>query len=162
MNPFLCFLIWLLPDCICNIIAPSGPPSSFYANSTDSRTIFLSWSPPAFYIQNGIIRYYVVTLTSNLPTVMQNVSSNQFSIRVSNLRPNTVYGCSISAVTIGTGPKTFVQFITTPEDGKLMAQLGNCKYCAYSLLYAINTFFNLRKWSLSYFSRDINRNLFIL
>lgn len=100
------------------VTVPVGPPTSFYASSSDSRTILLSWSPPAATVQNGIIRYYLVTLTSALPTLMQTVSSNQFSIRLTNLRPNTAYSCSVSAGTIGTGPKTSLEYIVTPEDGE--------------------------------------------
>ena len=99
-------------------IVPAGPPTSFSASSADSRTITLLWSPPAADVQNGIIRRYLVTLTSSLPTVRQNASSNMLSINVTNLRPNTVYLCTVSAVTIGTGPPTSVQYITTIEDGE--------------------------------------------
>ena len=101
-----------------HLIVPAGPPTSFSASSADSRTITLLWSPPAADVQNGIIRHYLVTLSSALPTLRQNVSLSTLSVNVTNLRPNTVYLCTVRAVTIGTGPPTSVQYITTREDGE--------------------------------------------
>ena len=97
---------------------PSGPPSVFTTSAVDSRTINLSWNAPQADQQNGILRYYVVTLTSNLPTITQNISSSQLSITISGLRPYTQYSCTVRAGTVGLGPPTAIQQVLIPEDGK--------------------------------------------
>ena len=96
---------------------PSGPPTNFTTSATNSRSITLSWSPPVLDQQNGILRYYLVTLTSSLPTVTRNISASLSSITIGGLRPYTAYGCIVQVATIGIGPPTVVQRIVTPEDG---------------------------------------------
>ncbi len=87
------------------------------ASSSDSRSISLTWSPPEADEQNGILRHYLVTLTSILPTETRNISSSQVSITITGLRPNTQYTCIVSAETIGSGPPTPAQQVLTAEDG---------------------------------------------
>ena len=116
-NPFSAGVYCCL--CVGFSAVPSGPPTSFITNATDSRTITLSWGTPQADEQNGILRYYLVTLTSVLPTETRNISSSQFSITISNLRPYTTYSCTVRAGTVGIGPPTIVQQILTPEDGMI-------------------------------------------
>ncbi len=99
-------------------IVPSGPPTNFATTSIDSRTLNLSWSPPAANHRNGILRYYLVVVQSALSNETRNISSSYNSIAIIGLRPYTQYTCTISAGTIGLGPFSLVRLITTPEDGK--------------------------------------------
>ena len=101
------------------LAVPTGPPTNLVVSVVDSRTINLIWSPPQAHQQNGILRYYMVTLTSNLPTVTQNISSSQLSTTISRLQPYTLYSCTVRAGTVGLGPSTAAQQIGTPEDGKM-------------------------------------------
>lgn len=101
-------------------IVPGGPPTVFVASADDSRTINLTWSAPNPEEQNGILRYYLVTLTSILPTEVRNISFSQLSIAITDLRPYTVYTCIVSAGTIGLGPSTIIRQVLTPEDGKYL------------------------------------------
>ncbi len=78
---------------------------------------------------NGILRHYLVTLTSILPTETQNISSSQVYITITGLRPNTQYTCIVSAETVGSGPPTPAQQILTPEDGILNMKLRTYPYC---------------------------------
>ncbi len=103
------------------LIVPSGPPTNFVASASDSRTINLTWSAPNPEERNGILRYYLITLTSILPTEVRNISSSQLSLTIMNLRPHTVYNCTVSVGTIGLGPATIVRQILTPEDGKFIS-----------------------------------------
>lgn len=96
-------------------------------SSSNSRTITLTWGPPHDAQQNGILRYYLVTLTSTLPTVTRNISSTVTSITVGGLRPFTSYTCIVSAATVGEGPPTAGQTIVTQEDGMCVC------VCAYVL-----------------------------
>ena len=96
-----------------------GPPTNLTTSIVDPYTISLSWNPPQADQQNGILRYYLVTLTSNLPTVTRNISASQLTISVGGLRPFTLYTCKVEVGTVGLGPPTLFQYIWTPEDGKI-------------------------------------------
>ncbi len=102
----------------CVFVVPSGPPTSFVTATMDSRSISLTWSPPQADQQNGILRHYIVTLTSILPPVTGNISSSQNSVTIRGLRPYTLYSCVVQAGTVGLGPPTTAQQIWTPQDGK--------------------------------------------
>ncbi len=121
--------ILLLIIIITNFIAPSGPPTNFVASSSDSRSISLTWNQPEADELNGILRHYLVTLTSILPTETQNISSSQVYITITGLRPNTQYTCIVSTETVGSGPPTPAQQILTPEDGILNMKLRTYPYC---------------------------------
>lgn len=99
-------------------LVPSGPPANFVTSTVDSRTINLTWSAPNPEEQNGILRYYLIILSSILPTEIRNISSSQLSIAITGLRPYTVYSCTVSVGTIGLGPPTSIRHVLTPEDGK--------------------------------------------
>ncbi len=67
----------------------------------------LTWDPPSFEQQNGLIRYYVLyltDLTGNDGTVQQ--KSSTASLVLSNLRPAFCYSVSVAAYTVGVGPAT--------------------------------------------------------
>lgn len=102
------------------IIVPSGPPSNFVVTAINPRTINMTWSAPNPEDQNGILRYYLITLRSILPTEIRNISSSQLSVTITGLRPYTVYSCTVSAATTDLGPPTTISQILTPEDGECM------------------------------------------
>ena len=93
-------------------------------STVDPQTISLTWRPPLLEEQNGILRYYLVTLTSSLPTVTRNISATQLSLNVTGLRPYTLYSCTVVVSTIGLGPPTAAQQIRTPEAGESPLQLA--------------------------------------
>ena len=83
------------------------------------RQIQLVWAPPPMEQQNGIIRRYIVNITSvdggeELITYSQTTTTV-----VRNLHPYTTYACSISAETVAPGPFSVPVVIQTPEDGKI-------------------------------------------
>lgn len=114
------------------VTVPSGSPTNFIATAADSQTINLTWSPPNPDEQNGILRYYLITLRSSLPTVTRNISSSQLSIAITGLRPYTLYNCTVNAETIGLGPPTLVRQVLTPEDGKYRTLYGDARDCIVS------------------------------
>ena len=114
---------------------PSGPPTRLMTSSSNPRSITLTWGPPQDDQQNGILRYYLVTLTSTLPTITRNISSTITSITVGGLTPFTSYTCTVSVATVGVGPSTTGQTIVTQEDGMYV-----CLYaCMYVCENASNT-----------------------
>ena len=88
-------------------------------NATSARSVNLTWGPPNRDQQNGIIRYYLISLQSVAGTTARNVSSVQWSISISGLRPYTLYNCTVQAETVGLGPPNSIIQISTPEDGKI-------------------------------------------
>lgn len=94
---------------------PTGPPTNLVVSNVDSQTISLSWDPPQPDQQNGILRYYLLTLTSTLPTVTRNISASLTSFNITGLRPYTTYSCIVEVSTIGLGPPTAPEVIRTPE-----------------------------------------------
>ena len=81
------------------------------------------WDEPLEEHRNGIIRQYHVNVTdSKLDSVNERQSlllaSTTNSLSVSSLHPYRIYQWAVSAFTIGLGPFTALQTITTPEDGK--------------------------------------------
>ena len=101
------------------ISAPSGPPNSVTAMATSARSVRMTWSPPDRDQQNGIIRYYFVTLMSEAGVVTRNISSIQQTISISGLRPFTAYNCTVQAETVGLGPFASYVQVNTPQDGKI-------------------------------------------
>ena len=95
---------------------PSGSPRNVTVSVRNSRSISLSWDPPKLPEQNGILRQYIVTVSSG-STFTRMVSSSHTFLTIGGLRPFTNYTCSVQAVTVGSGPSSMVQ-IATPEDGK--------------------------------------------
>ena len=99
---------------------PSAPPENLVVTLTTSRTISISWSPPPFDQQNGLIRYYLVYLTEiNGNTLELQTSDNSTDFTIENVVPIYNYTVSLAAYTIGVGPSTSVLTISIPESGKL-------------------------------------------
>ena len=97
---------------------PVSAPLNPIGIAIDSRTLYFSWNKPLQQHHNGIIREYHVNITE-LDTGRQfQVVSSTTSVSVSFLHPFYNYEWSVSACTIGEGPYTIQQSISTPEDGK--------------------------------------------
>ena len=103
---------------ICTPAAPSSPPVEFVATAESSRSIRLSWNPPALEHQNGILRQYIVTLVSVGSGEPITRSAEGTDTTIAGLRPFTTYFCTVAAVTVAVGPETETLQVTTDEDGK--------------------------------------------
>ena len=99
--------------------APSSPPSSFETSATGSTSIFLSWAHPPAQHQNGIIRQYVIELhAASSATTTTTIISTGMNATITNLRPYTVYECTIAAETVSVGIFSSIQLIRTQEAGE--------------------------------------------
>ena len=99
-------------------IAPSHPPQGLSAISLDSRTLELSWAPPAEEHRNGMIRQYnitIVTLDGDGET--RSFTTMQTRKIVSNLHPYYTYICTVWAITVGASPSANVSS-RLPQDSK--------------------------------------------
>ena len=81
------------------------------------HSIFLQWSAPANYTDDGEFGNYAVRCTSGYTSVL---SSTTTATIISGLQPFTNYTCCITPhwVTNGAGPETCVSTITQ-QDGEL-------------------------------------------
>ena len=102
-----------------HIIVPTSPPTvnSYYA--VDSSSLYLSWSAPPVDQQNGIIRYYNITLIElETGSIFSYTTTNMANFIITPLHPNYQYQFEISAVTIATGPSSMPMTLQMPEDGR--------------------------------------------
>ena len=98
---------------------PSGTPANFTGFSYSPNSVTLSWDPPVFSTQNGIITSYSVRVENPDGSQAETLEALGTSFVVTNLSPYTTYNFFVAASTIvGTGP--FIStFAITLEDGKL-------------------------------------------
>ena len=94
---------------------------------TYSRAVMLAWTPPQMQQQNGIIRRYIINLTSIADGTELIIYSQTTTTLVHNLRPFTNYTCSVSAETVAQGPFSPPVLVQTPEDGKISFPCSNHK-----------------------------------
>ena len=69
--------------------------------------------------QNGIIRRYIINVTSVDDGEELITYSQTTATLVQNLHPFTTYACSVSAETVNPGPFSPPIVVQTPEDGKI-------------------------------------------
>ena len=76
----------------------------------------MQWTPPQPDLQNGVIQHYSVQLVDAQTNQVQQYTSTQHSITISNLHPYYTYTCTVTAVTVAPGPAALVTF-QLPQDG---------------------------------------------
>ena len=93
-----------------------------------STHIELEWEPPEFIYRNGIIRQYIV-IVSTLEDSMS-ITTSVMHASISALRPFTSYHISVVAVTTGAGPESESIAVQTLSAGKHVIEqfysLVNC------------------------------------
>ena len=100
------------------ISAPSAPPSELRVNEIDVHYVGLTWSPPPSLHHNGRIRKYIIYYIETNGTSIESVLTTQTSAYISNLQPNTLYFCSVAAVTLAIGPNSTLLNFTTEIERK--------------------------------------------
>ena len=99
---------------------PTGPPENFTLQVLSSRAVLVSWRPPTFEHQNGVIITYTIVLIELLTntTLTYEQGGNYTKLTVDELHPYHEYKCSMVAATrVGNGPFTGSITIRTLEDG---------------------------------------------
>ena len=91
---------------------------SLTATQTTTTSLSLSWDPPQFDLQNGIIRYYIVYVSDLTNDTNIDFSTNETQILIESLRPYYLYNCSVAAFTIGLGPVSDSLMVRLPQAGK--------------------------------------------
>ena len=85
--------------------------------STSSDSIYVSWNPPLFDQQNGLIRSYILNITEIETGVTTTHLVYTTSITLYSLHPFYNYEITVSAVTVGSGPYSGVIVVQTNPDG---------------------------------------------
>jgi len=106
--------------------APSQPPTNVQVPVINPREVELVWAPPPMDKQNGIIRRYIINVTSVDDGEELITYSQTTNTLVQNLHPFTTYACSVSAETVNPGPFSPPIVVQTPEDGKITAFKRSC------------------------------------
>ena len=97
---------------------PTGAPSNLTAPRTITNSLSLSWNPPRFDLQNGVIRYYIIYITDVTNNTSWEETSNTTRITIYDLQPFFVYNCSVAAFTVGVGPISDPLVIRLPQAGQ--------------------------------------------
>ena len=117
---FFCSSTSIFPSFVLITTVPTAPPENFTLKVLGPRTVLVTWRPPAFEEQNGVIITYsivFVEVTSNT-TLMYQQEGNYTELTVDELHPYYEYNCSMFAATqVGNGPFTGTVTIRTFEDG---------------------------------------------
>ena len=99
------------------VLVPTLGPESVMLMAINSTTLLVSWVPPPFEQQNGIIREYRVNITERETGMVYHLATAATSLTVPSLHPFYTYDCIVAAVTISEGPYSGEVNITMPEDG---------------------------------------------
>ena len=84
-----------------------------------SRSITLSWEPPLFEDQNGVITGYTINVTLNETEESFELFSNSLNLTADVFRPFRNYIFKIAGQTaVGVGSFSDPITIMTPEDGR--------------------------------------------
>ena len=98
--------------------APTAEPQSVTGSSVNSETVSLSWDPPPFDRQNGLIRQYLINITELDTGTNYLLTSPSTELTVYSLHPYYFYEFTVAAVTVGVGPASLPITVQTNEDGE--------------------------------------------
>ena len=117
----MCIFNTILPDDHYWFIlfqAPASPPQDLVAAPINSRSVYLSWSPPPREHHNGMIRQFWINVTEVDTGRRYQMTSFGTSLTISSLHPFYTYTFSVAAYTVGLGPFSEPVNQLMPQDGK--------------------------------------------
>ena len=99
--------------------APTGPPQNFRGSEVSSRSISLTWDPPLFAEQNGVITGYIINVTGIETEESFELFSDSETLTADFVRPFSSYIFKVAGqTTVSVGPFSDPIPIMTPEDGR--------------------------------------------
>lgn len=90
------------------------------STSISSTSFSLSWDPPLYDDQNGVISYYIILVTEFETDTVKQYTSYSTTLSLSLLHPSYTYHCAIAAYTVALGPYSIQFNVTTSEEGTFM------------------------------------------
>ena len=98
---------------------PSLPPTMVELTSVDAFQIHVTWNPPSEKSLRGILRNFAIEWRVSGENVSSmNLSADQNSHQLTNLKPFTEYDVRIAAVTVARGPFSDWSTSRTKEAGE--------------------------------------------
>ena len=97
--------------------APTSPPTNLTVEEFTSDSISLSWNPPPFEEQNGLIRQYFLIITRIDTGMSFQQTSNATETTILSLHPFSTYIVAVAAETIDVGLFSESIVVSLPEDG---------------------------------------------
>lgn len=113
---YLLHLTWCLLE---YLAVPTAPPANLTVTAVTSRTASLSWDPPPYAGQNGIIRQYVLTVNRSDTNFFTELTTASTQLTVEGIFPFRVYLFAVAAKTIQLGPFSDEVSALLLEDGKV-------------------------------------------
>ena len=101
-------------------IVPTSAPITPSGYALSARSIYLSWNLPPILERHGIIREYHINLTEQETGTLTTYTTSTTALEIALLHPYYNYTWTVTAVTVGEGPYTTSNNITTFQDGKLI------------------------------------------
>ena len=106
-------------------LAPSGIPTNLTVSAVSARTIYITWYPPFYSDQNGVLTKYTLTYEGierdhlrRTEIISILTGRSHTSLTVTHLEEDTTFNITLKAHTvIGAGPITSMT-VHTHESGK--------------------------------------------
>ena len=108
--------------CMLSASVPTAPPANLTVTAVTSRTVTLSWDPPPYEGQNGVIRQYMLTVNRSDTSFFTVLNTTMTQLTVEHLLPFRSYIFTVAAQTIALGPFSMEEEIQLPEDGKTLSR----------------------------------------
>ena len=97
-------------------LAPSGPPQNLTGEFINSTSLRITWDPPLFNDQNGVIRGYNVSYNVSADGE-ESIFVRGTTVELAGLQKFTFYNVSVQAFTVGSGPIDYT-VVQTDSDGE--------------------------------------------
>lgn len=98
---------------------PTGAPENISISAVTSTSAIISWTPPSYEQQNGIIVGYNINVTDTKSGEVFSFVTFETWVAADALVPYTIYSIVIEAfTTVGNGPHTATYTFKTSEDGE--------------------------------------------
>ena len=99
------------------VAAPSAAPENITIVDISPSFVILTWDPPPYEMQNGLIRHYIVEVTELETSNVINLSTTVTNITVNDLLPFYNYTCTVAAETVDVGSSSYEISFVLPEGG---------------------------------------------
>ena len=105
---------------------PTAPPANLTVTVVTSRTATLSWDPPPYAGQSGVIRQYVLAVNRSDTNFFTELTTASTQLTVEGIFPFRTYLFTVAAKTIELGPFSNEVSALLLEDGKFIQRKYLC------------------------------------
>lgn len=99
-----------------SITVPTESPQDLQVEAISSNSVTVVWVEPDIEFHNGIIRHYIVNVSSQ--SLEFDLITSDTVINISGLNPFTNYTVTVAAFTVGNGPSSVALSFITMEARK--------------------------------------------